>query len=519
LNGSCIVMEIEAPFTEVSSNMLSNFHEGFRYDAINGNTNEDHQNRPEQRISALSNISIPISYFLVGFGDFMITPLSVYMVHTMGAQPWQQNTMGVITLLPWSFKIFYGFLSDVRPIAGLHRKPYFALGYCIQTCCYFLLTYLSSSKTNGVSFECLASLMFVLTFGTIMADVMADTLVVEHSARTEQGEASRGQVQTTCYGIRFFGSMLGNLLGTVLYNQASWGWGLEFWQVTGCLGLIPWVILFPTIPYLYEAPEKDLRPIRQQIADIWDMCQQKAVWKPMAFVYIYNLFQVPCVAWLSFLQLGLNFQPWALGMLNTAGAVVATLGIVTFKYCFFQSSWRSIYIGCTLLVASLSVLQVLLVLRWNVTIFHVPDFFFALGDNVVAAYVNGIQYLPICIMYLQLCPRGSEGASYALLTTFGNMASTMAVSIGTSFASIWDVSNGTLSQHKYHGLLFLSLLTSLLQPLPLLLIRLLPSSPEKAQELKDSQVKSRLGGFVFISVLIASLLYATWEALAVVLTS
>lgn len=45
-----------------------------------------------------------------------------------------------------------------------------------------------------------------------------------------------------------------------------------------------------------------------------------------------------------------------------------------------------------------------------------------MGDDVITAYISGIQFLPLCIMYMHLCPEGSEGASYAMLTTFSNIS-------------------------------------------------------------------------------------------------
>lgn len=49
-----------------------------------------------------------------------------------------------------------------------------------------------------------------------------------------------------------------------------------------------------------------------QLEQIWETVQLQAVWKPMAFVYIYNIMQIPNVAWQSFLQLSLDFEPWIL---------------------------------------------------------------------------------------------------------------------------------------------------------------------------------------------------------------
>jgi hypothetical protein len=50
----------------------------------------------------------------------------------------------------------------------------------------------------------------------------------------------------------------------------------------------------------------------EQLNDIWETVQLRAVWRPMAFVYVFNILQIPNVAWQSFLQLTLHFEPWIL---------------------------------------------------------------------------------------------------------------------------------------------------------------------------------------------------------------
>jgi hypothetical protein len=76
-----------------------------------------------------------------------------------------------------------------------------------------------------------------------------------------------------------------------------------------------------------------------------------------------------------------------------------------------------------------------------------------------------------------LCPEGSEGVTYALLTTvsidhsfsfvfipyiwlkIANLAWSVSFDIGTAFTSIWDVSNSTLQKGDFSGVLNLTLLT------------------------------------------------------------
>ena len=45
--------------------------------------------------------------------------------------------------------------------------------------------------------------------------------------------------------------------------------------------------------------------IQSQLNEIWLTVQLKSVWRPMLFVYTFNLFQVPNVAWQSYLQVWL----------------------------------------------------------------------------------------------------------------------------------------------------------------------------------------------------------------------
>ena len=106
--------------------------------------------------------------------------------------------------------------------------------------------------------------------------------------------------------------------GCTLYNKATWGWGLSFSEVCAILAALPLAILFPAVPFLYEL-EGESKSVKEQINDIWQMVQLKAVWKPMAFIYVYNLLQTPNVAWNSYLQLTLKFPAWFIGFIGEIG--------------------------------------------------------------------------------------------------------------------------------------------------------------------------------------------------------
>lgn len=57
-----------------------------------------------------------------------------------------------------------------------------------------------------------------------------------------------------------------------------------------------------------------------------------------------------------------------------------------------------------------------------------------------------------------VCPEGSEGVIYALMTTITNLGSTVSYDFATIFTYIWDVSNDTLLSGDYTGVMNLTIL-------------------------------------------------------------
>lgn len=585
-----------------------------------------------------SNIAIAMSYFAVGFtNSFILTPLSIYLVYNLNAEPQMQTTISILSTIPWSLKLVFGFISDVFPIYGLHRKPYLTIGAIIYS--LFSVLYAISEKDDVVL---LAASLFISTLGMIMLDVMADTMCVERS-RFEPDDI-QGQMQSSYYSIRFGGGLIGSVLGTVVSNKDIWGWGLTFKQVLFINGCIPFFLICPFLFTLREKYRKvplsllegghsemdlpvderiplhesihsprarskayssmikttstpDLRTNRQQLRneenllfkvspkwnnnnnnneiktnnygtyqklsttedlsmpsssypsplrrvkssihlpvqhffldideedtsessplskqcnDIWETVQLESVWRPMAFVYLFNALQVPNVAWKSYLILDLHFEPWALGAMVILGSFMTFAGVLGYKYYFFKSSWRKIYLWSVVLTTFFSLLQLMLIFQLNVKYLHISNYFFSLGDDVITAYISGIQFLPMCIMYMKLCPDGAEGASYSMLTTFSNIAGVCSNNLGNIFAGIWNVSNDAMKQNDISGFWKLHVLTSFISLFPLLFLYLLPKNEAEQERLRQNSKKSRMGGIIFLTVLFGSLFWSLSTAI------
>jgi hypothetical protein len=107
------------------------------------------------------------------------------------------------------------------------------------------------------------------------------------------------------------------------------------------------------------------------------------------------------------------------------------------------------------------------------------------------------------------------GMSYALLTTLSNIAGTAAGNISTLLADLWDVSNSTITGKDYEGVWKLSLLTSLLQPVGLLLVFLLPRNNEEMKTMQKSDHRNRWGGAALLIFIAGAWLWTMVETIVV----
>jgi len=491
----------------------------------------------EVQLLRKENIAVPACYLLVGLLQGLSGPFTNVYPLDLNASEAQQTTISSLKSLPSTFKLAFGFLSDNVPLAGYRRKSYMLLGWAIASLSMiilltfsdlsveaielnneqtmngdgssgrYLLRHLQSSTSEfgeqttivgappSIPFLSFTLLMFGSGFW--FADVMGDSLVAE-KAKLEP-ESSRGHLQSTCYACRFFGLMIAAPLSTVIYSK----YGPQ--SVVMLMAGLPSLIL-PLIYNLKEKKDVDVASTREQCGEIWNTVCSRAVWQPMGFVYLYNVLQVGNAAWKQFLKTVLNFTSNQLNSLLIAAYVLLWLGIMAYKKFFITWSWRSVYVSTTLLNGIFSALQILLIK--GIT-FGLSPFLFALGDDAFADFIGGIQFLPTTIMMVHLCPAGSEGASYAMFTTMSNSAYSLASAFSTLLLGIWDVSKDAMERGDLTGMINLTALTTLIQVSGVLFVGLLPRTKEDLSNLhSDPMSGSKIGGFIFLFVTFASVLYS-----------
>lgn len=305
------------------------------------------------------NIALPISYLLVGTFQGLSTGVMTVFLLNMGATEAQQTTIRSLRSLPATFKVLFGFLSDTVPLFGYKRKGYMFIGWSLASLSMAGLVVIETSKVDGSNYSSnipLVSLLyFMFGLGFWFADVIADSIMAE-KAREEPNDL-RGQLQSLCYACRFFMLMVTIAFATFAYEK------LSPVVVFVVLAILPWFTIVPALWFMYEERDVPIKSVSSQCAEIWSTVCSRAVWQPMAFIFIYTSLGIGNSAWTQYQYTVLKFTTVEINSFLVGAYIFLYIGVMVYKTFLTKKSWRVVYYICTVLNLFFSVLQILLVLQ------------------------------------------------------------------------------------------------------------------------------------------------------------
>jgi len=116
-----------------------------------------------------------------------------------------------------------------------------------------------------------------------------------------------------------------------------------------------------------------------------------------------------------------GFTPQWLGFMSVVGSVISSLGVLLYRTHLQHLSFRDVFALCHAMQVIFSLLDIVIVLRWNVTVLGIPDAYFALvADDVMHPLIKRIWDLPFQIFAATaLCPPGLEATVFSLLYACG----------------------------------------------------------------------------------------------------
>ncbi|XP_057959352.1 probable folate-biopterin transporter 2 [Malania oleifera] len=392
-----------------------------------------------------------------------------YMKDVQKVQPSDAQVYAGVTSIPWIVKPIWGLLTDVLPILGYRRRPYFILSGFLVSISMLLL---SVQKKLHIAFALLA--LTAGSAGVAIADVTIDACVAQNS-NTHPPLAA--DMQSLCALSSSIGALVGfSVSGIFVHLIGPKG---VFGLLTVPAGLVLLVGIVLNEPLM---PNFAYKEVNQKFLDagkaMWTTLKCPDMWRPCLYMYL-------CLAlslnihegmfyWFTDSKEGPSFSQESVGYIFSIGSVGSLLGAILYQYILKDHPFRDLLFWTQLLFGLSGMLDLVLVLRLNLNI-GIPDYFFVVADACVSQMIGRLKWMPLLVLSSKLCPPGIEGTFFALLMSIDNVGLLSSSWLGGFLLHILRV-----TRTQFDNLWLAILIRNILRVIPLGLLFLVPRSDPKS---------------------------------------
>ncbi|OQR93155.1 Folate-Biopterin Transporter (FBT) Family [Achlya hypogyna] len=478
-------------------------------------------------------------YFAIGIIYGMLPgiqyPVFQNYLHMEG---YQVSAYGVLVTLGWSFKVFFGMLSDCVPIMGYRRKPWMILGWTIATICLAIMTftpfadpycdgrkitcpkklpkYDTMNKTwqDAVNLDAPDSgskfifLSVVVGFGYVMADCAADAMVVQYAQR--EPIAIRGRTQTAIYTMRYIGQMLATVVIAFALNGKEYGGSFDYSTsvnvIYGIL-LVPCALIMLSTIFLLVEVKTERTPFSAWVSMFWGLLQKRVMWQICAFKFVYQVFAgISATPGSPMASVWADVEPINDALSGVLSYLIMSLVIAAVGKWGLHWNWRYVIAISTIAIIIIDG-SVNFITIWNV--FRNQWFFTGvpLADNVP----GGIRFIVATYCAVEIADLGNEGATYGLVTTVSNLAGPFASVLYKYIDSFFDVSMDQMAvddEHVRWEVSYTFFISYACKIAALGWLFMLPPQKEAMQELKKRGGSSKLAGGALVLVFFGALTFS-----------
>ena len=419
-----------------------------------------------------TTLLIPFVYFIAGATALAGVAATFYYKEDLQLTIVQVQFLGSISIIPWSIKPLYGFLSDRQPILGMHRKPYLILAGLLGSLGYFSLA------TWVTNFSGAVIAIIISGMGFALADVIVDGIVAERS----RSQKEAGKLQTICRAALMLGALIVAYASGVLVEKIG---ARNVFFVTAFLPLF-------TVVFALMMSEVPIAVSKFSFRETWRQIKSALtpaiLWSAL-FLFVWRATPSSGGALNYYVIDELGFTPEFFGRLVMISRIMGIVGIVIFRKFLLSIPLKKLLIAIVFLSVILSLPSIGLVYGWYEYLGMSPQLF-AMADEFISAPLTEIGFIPLMVLIARVCPKGIEATMFALLASVANLALAVSDMGGAWLVATFDVhqATDTLAANYEHldKVLWIAILSSFL-PLPL--IRFLPdirAAEEYAPEVTPS---------------------------------
>ncbi|KAK1944763.1 putative folate-biopterin transporter 4 [Phytophthora citrophthora] len=408
-------------------------------------------------------VLISVVYVVQGFSSFTALAVNYFFKDQLGLQPTESQLLQMIVKVPWRVKPIYGILSDSLPLFGYHRKSYMILCSVLQTVATLVM-----AVPDLVTTPAMAVLMLMLqSLSVAVIDVVIDARVVEISRLDPENGSNDLQ------SLSWIATSMGGMLGAFLSGPAKDNLGVRGTFFAAALGPITSLMfsIFMVESKSTLSKRDFVSSASKQLRQLKTAICTPVVWMCALWVFISHAISPAYTQILFFFSTDvLHFTPEFLGTVSAIGFIFLMAGTMLYNTFFTNVSFRKIFLVAQLLLALVSLVDVVLVTRTNLKL-GIPDKAFVLGDHVVADVIGRLKTMPIMVLCAKLCPRGIEGTLFALLMSISNVSYSVSEFWG-AFVCDWM----GITKDEYEMLWLAIVLRSALKVVPIFFLFLIPST-------------------------------------------
>ncbi|MCE2905628.1 MAG: folate/biopterin family MFS transporter [Anabaena sp. CoA2_C59] len=403
-------------------------------------------------------IAILTIYFVQGILMLSRLAVSFFLKDELLLSPAQMSAIIGISTIPWMIKPLYGFIADILPLFGYHRKTYIFLSGIIGSAAWVGLGTIVHSSS-------IATMMILLcSLSVALSDVIVDSIVVER-ARSESAE-KLGSLQSLCWGIAAIGGLCTAYLSGLLLEYFT---TRTVFLITALFPIITSLVAWLITEKPINKDEKKSDDIKYQLVQIRQAITQKAIWLPTVFIFVWHATPNAESAFFYFTTNELQFQPEFLGRVRLVTSFASLIGIWAFQRYFKTIPFRTMFTWGIFISTALGMTTLLLVTHTN-RLLGIDDHWFSLGDNLIITVIGQIVFMPVLVLATKLCPPGIEATFFALIMSVFNLGGTVSYWLGSIMMKWLGI-----TEHQFDSLWLLIIITNCSSLIPIFFIKWLPN--------------------------------------------
>lgn len=405
-----------------------------------------------EMLSSQLNPTFIIGIFVVyglnlGFsGSFFKVVTDYYWKDVQKVQPSVVQLYIGIYYIPWILKPIWGLLTDVFPIKGYKRRPYFVIAGVLGGASALMVALIGNLPAT-LALVCLIG----VTAGLAIADVTIDACIARNSIEVP---ALAPDMQSLCGLCSSAGALIGySTSGFFVHHLGPQGALVLLAVPPVFITVLGFVIHEKRYSSVNSGKQKAMENLGVAIRGMYQTIKFPQVWKPSLYMYASLALSISTheghFYWYTDPKAGPAFSQEFVGAIYAIGAMASMVGVLIYHKTLKNVSFRNLLFFAQLLYGTSGMLDLIFVRRWNLVL-GIPDSFFVISEECVSRIISRIRWIPMIVLSTRLCPLGIEGTFFALLMCIDSLGSLTSKWCGgivlhtfhvtrTDFSNLWLV--------------------------------------------------------------------------------